>query len=398
MKRIWILLVLNLMQSKTIVTQSSNDTSLESIPEDGKLNFSELAVKYGHKCDEHQVVTEDGYILTVFNIKGNKNKPVFLMHGIIDNCDTFIVRGNTSLAITLANQGYDVWAGNNRGNKYSKRHVTLDPDADKKSFWNYSQHELGVYDLPAMIDLVLNQTGQTGLQAIGHSQGNSIFYILTAEKPEYNDKIKLMIALAPICYLHHVKETVQVIIDVWPVISPALQLSGTYELLTRDSALVKAIEALCTRKLIGYAICATAVFAIAGPDKEELEPEFLPILFGHYPDVATIKNGNHLVQIADKKRFTKYDYGLLSNYKVYGSAKAPNYLLENVRIPVALLVGQNDYLSTVKDVALLRKNLPNVVYYHEMQRPKTNHADFVWGKNMKDYLFPLVLELLQKYQ
>jgi len=37
----------------------------------------------------------------------------------------------------LANAGYDIWLGNNRGNKHSRHHQTLNPDKDK-SFWNFT--------------------------------------------------------------------------------------------------------------------------------------------------------------------------------------------------------------------------------------------------------------------
>lgn len=39
-------------------------------------------------------------------------------------------------AYTLANEGYDVWLGNFRGNIYSKRHESLHPK--EFDFWDWS--------------------------------------------------------------------------------------------------------------------------------------------------------------------------------------------------------------------------------------------------------------------
>lgn len=91
--------------------------------------------------------------------------------------------------------------GNTRGNTYSKNHTTLSPH--KGPFWNFSWEEMGIIDLPAMIDYVLEQTGQNNLYYIGHSQGTTIFFVMASEKPEYNSKIKAMFSLAPIAFTSH---------------------------------------------------------------------------------------------------------------------------------------------------------------------------------------------------
>lgn len=69
----------------------------------------------------------------------------------------------------------------------------------------FSWHEIGVYDLPANIDYILNATGQNKLFFIGHSQGTTSFFVMASERPEYNDKIAMMTALAPAAYLGNIK-------------------------------------------------------------------------------------------------------------------------------------------------------------------------------------------------
>lgn len=130
----------------------------------------------GFHSETNQVQTEDGYILTMHRILSKSvssdKLPIFFMHGLSSTAAVFLLQGpKKSLPYLLAKEGYDVWIGNNRGSTYSMKHITYDIDSMK--YWDFSFHELGVYDLPAMIDYVLKTTNHTKFIYVGHSQGTS---------------------------------------------------------------------------------------------------------------------------------------------------------------------------------------------------------------------------------
>lgn len=133
------------------------------------------------------------------------NKPVvFLQHGLLDSSATWVIMGpNNGFGYLMADSGYDVWMGNARGNRYSRNHVSLNPD--RRRFWDFSWHEIGVYDLPAMFDYITEQTSQTRFQYVGHSQGTTAFFALAAERPEYNGRIISMQALAPVAFMSNLR-------------------------------------------------------------------------------------------------------------------------------------------------------------------------------------------------
>jgi hypothetical protein len=59
---------------------------------------------------------------------------------------------------------------------------------------------MGYYDIPATIDYIMAITGEK-LYYIGHSMGNTILFVMTSTRPEYNTKLRLAFALAPVAFL-----------------------------------------------------------------------------------------------------------------------------------------------------------------------------------------------------
>ena len=110
-------------------------------------------------------MTEDSYILHVHRIVGQPGAPVvFLQHGLEDSSATWVLAGpeHGAPAFRLAEQGYDVWLGNFRGNSYSRAHLSLNPDVDNE-YWRFTWDEMARHDLPAMLDYVMEETGKADL-------------------------------------------------------------------------------------------------------------------------------------------------------------------------------------------------------------------------------------------
>ncbi|XP_040078977.2 lipase 3-like [Ixodes scapularis] len=159
---------------------------------------SQLISSKGYPVEEYEVSTTDGYVLGIQRIPRGRNEsgrpserrktPVFLQHGLLASSTDYVLNfPEQSLGFLLADAGYDVWLGNNRGTRYT-RHKWL--TRFEKEFWDFSADELSTIDLPAMLDFVLKKTGQKRLHYVGWSQGALMMFALLSERPAYNGKIK----------------------------------------------------------------------------------------------------------------------------------------------------------------------------------------------------------------
>ena len=122
-----------------------------------------------------------------------------MMHGLLQSSGAFCCNEDDSLAFYLAKSGYDVWLGNNRCG-FEPRHTMLEKSDPRMWSWNIRQ--MGVFDLPALIDRVLLETGFPKLALIAHSQGTTEAFVALAkgQRPEIGDRISVFCALAPAAY------------------------------------------------------------------------------------------------------------------------------------------------------------------------------------------------------
>ncbi|XP_029174648.1 lipase 3-like isoform X2 [Nylanderia fulva] len=358
------------------------------------LDFIGLVERHGYPAEEHSVTTEDGYNLKIHRIPSsplskNQNKTVvFMMHGILCSSDCWVLLGpNKDLSFLLADEGYDVWVGNYRGNTYCRSNVKMSPrDAN---FWQFSFHDVGVKDLPVMIDYVLNYTKSKDLHFIGHSMGTTSVFVLLSTKPEYNAKIKLGICLAPIAFWKEVGPSVKFL--------EFLDIHDINELFSLSSTSITAGRLLCPdNNVITQAFCVTLLFSIAGSDPAQLNTTIITEIFSHFPAGTSKKNLLHYLQNVITGDFQDFDYGYLGNNKRYKQATPMKYNLKKVTAPLALFYGAND-LITMNNPLQLYKQLPNAILIEKNSYTLFTHLDFIWAIDAKTLLYDRVIEVMQKF-
>ncbi|KAJ0182198.1 hypothetical protein K1T71_001567 [Dendrolimus kikuchii] len=365
--------------------------------EDVNLNISQLIVKYKYPVQEYKVVTEDGYILTIVRIP-NSGPPVLLIPGLLCCGDQFIIAGPKSgLAYRLASEGYDVWLGNYRGTKYSREHVYLSPNSDNQ-YWNFSWHEVGFFDLPAIIDFVLNKTEHSDLIYAGHSQGTTSFFVLCSERPEYNKKIKFMVSLSTVAYMTHIKSPVGRVITLFVHEEEFLtDLIGQHEFLPSDIFTRTVTSLVCGKPLTAAIICNTLVFSACGFDYPQMNFTNLPVLFSHFPCGSSTKQIIHYAQLVESHAFRQYDNGKAGNKIKYGTEEPPSYDVSKITVPVAIFYSDNDWLSNFTDVKTLIDQMPNIVEVYNVPFKSFSHLDYLWARDLNELVNNKFLELVKKY-
>ncbi|XP_039290819.1 lipase 1 isoform X2 [Nilaparvata lugens] len=371
----------------------------------------------GWRGEEHKVVTEDGYILTVFRIPPQKSPseetegsddgpigrvtsfltgiasrimgndddneagdrdsreprrrlPVLVQHGIFLSSDGFLVDSD-GLAFVLAREGWDVWLGNARGNAYSRAHILLNPSGSK--FWDFSWHEMGTKDLPAMIDYVLSRTGRRQLHYIGHSMGSTVFFVMGAMLPRYNRRVRTMVSLSPIGRMtkwHFAMHNNSLLYSLMMSEYARLITEEKMEFLPREDLKgTSNNQVLCWDVLINFALTCEFIIRMG---------RYL-IKDSSQPAGISINTGNHFIQNIGSASFRPFDYrDTEKNMKVWGESPPPEYPLERIRAPVAIFYTAGDELISEQDAEYMISKLPNVIRVWKTSWPMFSHFDFTF--------------------
>ena len=318
-----------------------------------------------------------------------KKKVVYLHHGLMMNSEVWVCLTDKErcLPFMLVEKGYDVWFGNNRGNKYSKKSTNRSPASS--DFWDFSMDQFAFHDIPDSIDYILETTYQTSLSYIGFSQGTAQAFATLSIHPTLNDKVDLFVALAP-------------------AMSPAGLTNNVVDSLVKASPQVLFL-AFGRRSMLGsttmwQSILYPPIFVqsidrslkfLFNWSSKNISAHQKLAAYPHLFSYTSTKSVVHWFQIIRNKSFQMYDddvqapLGLGATDRYYKVAKFPT---RNIKTPILLVYGGSDSLV---DIEVMLKELPRHTVAKEI--PHFEHLDFLWGQEVEKLVFPYVFEALELY-
>lgn len=375
--------LINLEKQFKEFLMTEHDSSVEEDP-DVHRSFEEMVIAHEFPLETHFVTTPDGYILKIYRIPGPKGSdpskdgikrtPVLLGHGLTDSSDGWIYNTEElAPGYVLANQGYDVWLINIRGNRHSRENTHLSPD--KKEFWNFSFHENGLIDIPSVVDYIIEKTGFSKVIYVGHSQGGSMIFALCSMDPNYcSSKISGIVALAPAIYLDNnrspfLNDLVNYRLD---LVIPTL---GYHHLFDSREQMNKISHAIC---LYSHIWCDGASKSLSEDDPADNNSDREQVLYSHYPSGASTRAFRHFASIIRHKAFIRLDK------KVY-------YPLNKLSVKIHLFVGKHDRLVTSLDYMRLKTELGNIGVLKSFEEfEQMGHLTFLLSKGQENYIDKLV--------
>jgi len=342
------------------------------LQEDTKME--DLTRQCGLLAESQEVVTADGFHLMLFRLKrrgggGGQGRQVLLFHGLMQDCESFLVGGRDSLAAVLALESdSDVWLANARCNKYSQRHSHLSSQEDK--FWQVSLDEL-VSDVEVLVDHVLSRGVGRGLVCIGFSQGSAQLCGALSSSPTLNVKLSLLVCLAPAVKPAGLAPS--------PLISAIQSRPAVMSFLFGRRAMFSSVfnwQSILSPSAFAWT-CVRSMRFLFGWSCDKISVRRRATLFQSIYSPAPVRTILHwfqniqLCHLGDFRNATPYDFSLIT-------------------CPVAILSGSRDTL--IVPSALRDKVGERCILYHIEK--DYEHLDLIWADDAKENIFKRILKLI----
>jgi len=357
------------------------------------------AISQGFACTEYQTTTLDGFVLTLSRVsvpgKPISKRPVLCQHGLVDTSATWTTgTRNQSLAYVLADAGFDVWLGNNRGREpYMHVNLTItDP-----RYWAWSWDELGEHDLDVTLRKVLAECGSDSkIGYIGHSQGTLEGFTHFNGEYDLSARIVAFVGYGPVAFARHGHATwLDYLNGLFQHFcggrhSPTCDVSvfEDFRAIATSTCQVAPKLDFCIGILCGLAGCESH----ANYDQEQFATKVLT----NYPSSTSSQNIAHFTQMTLMQNDTvmKFDYGSAQeNMNHYGQTSPPVYNISAVSVPMHLFYGTNDKFADPVDAQNLFKLLPaNLLHIYPTEY---GHGDFLWGLDAAIKVYQPTVSILQ---
>ena len=348
-------------------------------------DIQEMAKIHGYDIEIQVLTTKDNYLLTVHRIKGKRErrpngKVVYLHHGLLMCSEIWVtmLEKYQNLPFILYELGYDVWLGNNRGNKYSQKHLFYELNTTK--YWNFSIDEFALFDIPDTIDYILKATKKQKLTYIGFSQGSAQAFASISVNAELNDKIDQMIAISPATTPHGLYSK---FLDVLLKSSPNI----TYLLFSRKVLMPSCLfwQKIMYPPLFNFMIDFSNYMLFNWKAYNITKLQKLAS-YAHLYSTTSTKCVVHWFQVMQAKNFQMYhDSSFLSGLNPI------SYPLKNIKIPISLVYGDADSLV---DIDVMKSQLPKSTRTHAVK--DYEHLDLLWGDDAFSVTFKQVLRYLKE--
>lgn len=387
--------------SRTFTKSRSAQTDKFKLDPEVEMNATQLIESKGIPCEKHFVTTEDGYVLGMQRLArpdSARSCPVLIVHGLLSSADGWLVNPrNESLPFLLYDAGYDVWLGNSRGNKYSRAHISLDPDRDPR-YWRFSFDEMGRYDVPAMLDHVIAVSGKRQVDYVGHSQGT----VVMVANGGRDGRVRNFFALAPAVYVPRMTSPLRHLAYFARPLALADDELEMGEFLPATRTLGELSVEFCVKEPTW---CEDSLSWLCSTDHSSPDANLnitrLPVYASHDPSGTSARNMVHWAQLIERGTaapvgIKQFDYGSwLGNLWHYGTATAPAYDLSRFAVPSTFVYcGEHDSLVMLDDCRALAGVLPGVQEVRVV--PGYSHTDFIFAMNAPRLVYDSILEQLGK--
>uniref|UniRef100_A0A158P627 Lipase n=1 Tax=Angiostrongylus cantonensis TaxID=6313 RepID=A0A158P627_ANGCA len=364
----------------------------------------EIIQHWGYPVEVHQAVTADGYILTLHRIphgkeSNNATSPrpvVFLQHGLLCTSSIWLLNlPHQSAGFIFADNGFDVWLGNMRGNVYSRQHVSM--GSDSSDFWKFSWEEMAEFDLPAMIDYVLHKTQQQSLYYVGHSQGSLTMLAKLSTDKKFSQKIRKFFMLAPVSRMSHVKGMFQYLGQIYEQFKLAYRLFGDNEFMS-NNIFTRLITNIVCDQAVNNPLCENFIFSVSGPNSNQLNSSRIGIYLAHNPAGTSSRNMLHFAQMVHTKRMASFDRGADGNIRWYGQSVPTEYDLTRIHCDSYLFYSDYDWLASAADVEqFLLRALPKTSVKFTRKLKEFNHNDFLWGLRARKEIYDPIVNIMKNH-